>query len=144
MQYITYFAGTRDDYSAFVPLKRARIGYRNAQSLYFDEQERGAAPPPPATFPSVPEELAHVLARLTREDIEHILVADLSPLPQYELKSVKVIIPRLELWFCPEYRPSPFFRERAERLTAAVGSKIRRRQWPQGGYGSSPDSFGRT
>jgi hypothetical protein len=34
------------------------------------------------------------------------------------LHSVKVIVPRLELWFCPKYQPSPFLAGRVERLKA--------------------------
>jgi ribosomal protein S12 methylthiotransferase accessory factor YcaO len=115
MQYITYYAGSRDDYTPFAPMKNARIAYANAAGMYFDEV--GAAQPPVSlSFKSIDEELQAVIARLKAVDIEHILVADTSPLPEFQLCSVKVIVPRLELWFCPKYQPSPTFAERVTRL----------------------------
>ena len=115
MQYITYYAGTRDDYQPFAPMKRAAIAYANARAMYFDEPGN-ARLPEPVDFASLDDELTHVLRALLDEDIEHILVADTSPLERYHLHSVKVIVPRLELWFCPKYQPSPFFAERVEHL----------------------------
>lgn len=117
MQYITYYAGTRDDYQPFAASKRAAIAYANARALYFDEV--GKRPlPERKSFTGLADELDHLLRSLLDEDIEHILVADTSPREDYRLHSVKVIVPRLELWFCPKYQPSPFFAGRVERLKA--------------------------
>jgi TfuA protein len=117
MQYITYYAGTRDDYQPFAASKRASIAYANARAMYFDEVGNTALPVA-KRFHSVDEELDHLIRALMDEDIEHILVADTSPLKEFQLHSVKVIVPRLELWFCPKYQPSPFLVERLERLKA--------------------------
>jgi TfuA protein len=121
MQYITYFAGTRDDYRAFAPAKRARIAYENARSLFFDQARREMRMEPAPDFRTIRDELDFVVGRLTAVDVEHILVADLSPLDEYRVKAVKVIVPGLELWFCPDYRPSPRFAARA----AAISQRIR-------------------
>lgn len=120
MQYITYFVGTRDDYRAFAPVKRARIAFDNARATLFDRPCVGVAIPAAVTFSSVTGELDHVLRRLTEGGIERILVADLSPRDEYRVQSVKVIVPGLELWFCPDYRPSPFFERRAARTARLV------------------------
>jgi len=124
MQYITYFVGTRDDYRAFAPLKRARIAYENARALYFDEQGTLPFTAGPVAFPSLENELDHVVGVLTSQDITHILVANTSPRPEYDVRSVKVIVPGMELWFCPDYTPSPFFSERARRTEERVREVI--------------------
>lgn len=121
MQYITYFVGTRDDYRAFAPLKRARIAYENARALFLDERGTLSAFSGPAVFASLEDELDYVVGALTSRDVRHILVANTSPRPEYDVKSVKVIVPGMELWFCPDYVPSPSFAERARR----VGEKVR-------------------
>ena len=121
MQYITYFAGTRDDYRPFAPMKQARIGYRNAEALYFGQAGSEPVERPPADYASVGEELDGVVRALTESDIRHILVADLSPHDAYKLSSVKVIVPRMDLWFCPVFKPSPVFPERAARLRKEQG-----------------------
>ncbi len=124
MQYITYFVGTRDDYRAFAPLKRARIAYEDARGLYFGEQGTLPAASGPAAFASIEDELDHVVAALTAQDIRHILVANTSPRPEYRVKSVKVIVPGTELWFCPDYVPSPFLAERMRRTEERVRGVI--------------------
>jgi len=124
MQYITYFVGTRDDYRAFASLKRARIAYENARALYFDEQGTLPATAGTGEFNSLEDELDHVVAALTSRDIAHILVANTSPRPEYDVKSVKVIVPGMELWFCPDYTPSPFLAERMRRTENIVREVI--------------------
>lgn len=119
MQYITYFVGTRDDYTSHAPTKRARVAYENAQQLFLDGPAACPALPAPVRFESVGAELAHVLAKVKGSGAEHVLVANLSPRDEYEVKCVKVIIPTCELWFCPQYRPSSFLPERARRTRAA-------------------------
>jgi hypothetical protein len=37
-----------------------------------------------------------------------------------QVKSVKVIVPGLELWFCPDYQPSPFLADRAAQTAELV------------------------
>jgi len=121
MQYITYFAGTRDDYFSFFDTKQARIGYEGAQKTFLSAKGTTKACHPAVSFKSVSDELDHVLGRLTSADIRNIVVADTSPRDKYVVKSVKVIIPRFELWFCSEYQPSPFFAERASMTVSKMG-----------------------
>lgn len=129
MQYITYFAGTRDDYRAHANLKSARLAYENARATLFDAPASRAACAP-AVFPTLALELEHVLARLTEQDVAHILVADLSPLATYALKCVKVIVPGLELWFCPDYQASPFRAARVEKLKDMMAASGGRGAFP--------------
>ena len=124
MQYITYFVGTRDDYHSFAPTKQAHLAYENARRMFFDGPVTGPPPPEPVRFATVSEELEYVTATLTGAGVGHILVADISPRAGYEVKSVKVIIPTLELWFCPQYRPSPFLAARAEQTVARMGATL--------------------
>ena len=120
MQYITYYAGSRDDYTPFAPMKQARIGYKNAQSMYFGET--GGMPPlSEPKIRSLNDQLSLVLDRLVREGTKHVLVADTSPLAEYQLCSVKVIIPGLELWFVPNYQPSSGLSLRATELKNRLG-----------------------
>jgi TfuA protein len=127
MQYITYFVGTRDDYRAFAPLKQARIAYEDAKALYFGEQGTLPAALGRAEFGSLRDELDFVVSALTTQDVTQILVADTSPRPEYDVKSVKVIVPGMELWFCPDYRPSPFLAERMRRTEERVREVVSNR-----------------
>ncbi|MBT3296014.1 MAG: hypothetical protein HN919_05230 [Verrucomicrobia bacterium] len=122
MQYITYFVGTRDDYHALAADKQARVAYASAQALYFSEPPAGVALPPRVDCASIEEELAHVVSRLTSHGTAHILVADLSPVAVCGVTSVKVMVPGLDLWFCPSYTPSPFLAEKA-RQTVAIAAQ---------------------
>jgi len=120
MQYITYFVGTRDDYRAFASAKRARISYDNARKTLLGGAPGEVAVPDSTDFGSVGAELDWVMGRLTAADIEHILVADLSPREEYGVKGARVMVPGTELWFCPDYVPSQFLAARAVRTVEAA------------------------
>jgi YcaO-like protein with predicted kinase domain len=120
MQYITYFVGTRDDYVAGAPDKQARVAYANAQDLYINQPPSERPLPNDVSFTTIKEELDHVVGRLTSRGPGPILVADLSPRAAPQVKSVKVIVPGLELWFCPDYQPSPFLADRAAQTAELV------------------------
>ena len=113
-----------DDYHSFAPTKQAHLAYENARRMFFDGPVTGPPPPEPVRFATVSEELEYVTATLTGAGVGHILVADISPRAGYEVNSVKVIIPTLELWFCPQYRPSPFLAARAEQTVARMGATL--------------------
>ena len=66
------------------------------------------------------EELDYVVGRLTATGIQRIVVANTSPADRYAVKSVKVIVPGMELWFVPEYQPSSFVAERALKTRALL------------------------
>jgi len=121
MQYITYFAGTRDDYFSFFDAKQAHIGYESAQQTFLAVHGTAKVDRPAVSFDSVDAELDHVVGRLTGADIRNIVVADTSPQDKYVVKSVKVMIPRFELWFCSDYQPSRFFAERARMTVSKIG-----------------------
>ena len=78
------------------------------------------AVPDSTDFGSVGAELDWVMGRLTAADIEHILVADLSPREEYGVKGARVMVPGTELWFCPDYVPSQFLAARAVRTVEAA------------------------
>jgi len=120
MQYVTYFVGTRDDYRAFASAKQARMAFDSAQRVYFDEEASAVALPGENIFASIGDELDAVSNRLTSTGVTHILVADLGPEAAYRVEAVKVIVPGLDLWFCPDYIPSPFLAERAKRTAELV------------------------
>ena len=58
---------------------------------------------------------------LTGAGVSQILVANIGPHEDYGLSSLKVIIPGLDLWFCPDYQPSPYLRERTGSLKVQLG-----------------------
>lgn len=58
---------------------------------------------------------------LARGGLAEVLVADTSPRAHFELASVKVIVPGLDLWFCPDYQPSPHLRARAAQVRRELG-----------------------
>jgi YcaO-like protein with predicted kinase domain len=144
MQHISYLTGVRDDYRSFQPRRDARIAYQTAKAALFDAPAcprpdvEGHAPSWPHSangrdgarpselpsnsiaFATVAEELDFVVARLTSTGIKRILVANTSPLERFGVKSVKVIVPGMELWFVPEYQPSEFFADRARQTRAAL------------------------
>jgi YcaO-like protein with predicted kinase domain len=121
MQHISYFAGIRDDYRSFLSLKEAQVAYRNARSTLFGQQADFLKDQiPQKRFPSLRDELGHVIDRLATANIRYILVANTSPIDKYILKSVKVIVPGTELWFVPEYQPSEFIAERIERTRKLI------------------------
>lgn len=124
MQYITYFVGTRDDYRSLAPTKQSRIAYENAQALYAKDAGIDIAPTS-KIFGSVSRELDGLTRLLTEKDIRNILIADMSPEDTYKVKSVKVIVPGMELWFCPAYTPSPYFAHRAERTLTAIKELVK-------------------
>ena len=121
MQHITYFVGTRDDYRPFTSDKQARIAYANARATLFDQP--GRPPPPPGARGGVGvlAELRQVTDALARGGLAEVLVADTSPRAHFELASVKVIVPGLDLWFCPDYQPSPHLRARAAQVRRELG-----------------------
>jgi ribosomal protein S12 methylthiotransferase accessory factor YcaO len=119
MQYITYFAGTRDDYRSHVTLKEAHIGYVNARAM-LSAPGGAVSIPEPVDFESVAEELDYVVRKARGAGVHNILVANTSPHERYVLKSVKVMVPGLELWFCGAYTPSRYFGERARRTAELV------------------------
>lgn len=116
MQYITYFVGTRDDYRAFAPLKRARVAYDYAREIYLKAPGKTDVFSASQSFQGVGEELDYVIKALTSSDISQILVANIGPNEDSMLSSLKVIIPGLDLWFCPDYEPSPQLPERTRTL----------------------------
>lgn len=121
MQHITYFVGTRDDYRPFTSDKQARLAYANARATLFDQTGH---PPTAGQGPQlhrVVDELHHVTGALARGGLTEVLVADTSPRPHFELASVKVIVPGLDLWFCPDYQPSPHLRARAAAVRRELG-----------------------
>jgi len=123
MQYITYFVGTRDDYHSHAPAKKAKLAFIDAQKMFFEEEPSLKEAEKPVVFGSIQEELDSVIGQLTRVDVRQILVADMSPLDRYVVKSAKVIIPGQELWFCPSYRPSRFFADRAKRTVDVIEAR---------------------
>jgi YcaO-like protein with predicted kinase domain len=113
MQHISYFTGIRDDYRTFQSRKEAHIAYQTAKTTLFDAPPSYLSTATDArAFPSVAEELDYVVGRLRAAGIRRIIVANTSPAERYVVKSVKVIVPGMELWFVPEYQPSGFARER--------------------------------
>ncbi|MDP6523542.1 MAG: YcaO-like family protein [Kiritimatiellia bacterium] len=121
MQYITYFVGTRDDYRSFAPLKRAQLAYDYARETYLKAPGRAAGLAESRSFGNVGEELDCVMQALTGAGVSQILVANIGPHEDYGLSSLKVIIPGLDLWFCPDYQPSPYLRERTDELKGETG-----------------------
>ncbi len=121
MQYITYFVGTRDDYRSFAPLKRAQLAYDYARETYLKAPGRAAGLAESRSFGNVGEELDYVMHALTGAGVSQILVANIGPHEDYGLSSLKVIIPGLDLWFCPDYQPSPYLRERTGSLKVQLG-----------------------
>jgi YcaO-like protein with predicted kinase domain len=124
LRYITYFCGLRDDYGSLADVKDMRIAYDNARALLTGTHRTVTVPATGVSFGSVGEELDAVVHRLTDVDIRHILVVNTSPTDVHAVKSLKVIIPRLELWFVEPYQPSPWFRERARRTREAARALI--------------------
>ena len=125
MQHLSYFTGVRDDYRPMASLKESHIAYQTAKATLFGSAsappQRGlAAYQRPAPFTSVPEELNGVLERLKSTGLRRIIVADTSPSDDHGVKSVKVIVPGLELWFVPEYQPSGSFAGRALKTRAIM------------------------
>lgn len=122
MQYITYFVGTRDDYRSFAPLKPAQLAYDYASETYLKAPGRLAGFGENRSFGDVGAELDYVMTALTGAGVSQILVANIGPQEEYGLSSLKVIIPGLDLWFCPDYQSSPYLQTRTERLKAQLGN----------------------
>lgn len=120
MQNITYSAGTRDDYHDFSSAKQSRIAFRNAQTFFFDQPAPKTELPEEIVFSSIESELEYIKERLISTGSSKILVADISPDDAYQVKSVRVIVPGYELWFCPEYKPSPFLPARAKQTVDII------------------------
>ena len=73
-------------------------------------------------FNSIHEELKYVIDKLKKAGVSQIIVVNSSPDDKYGLKSVKVIIPKLELIFVSKsrYQPSPFYREKVNRTAELI------------------------
>ena len=131
MQHISYFTGIRDDYRSLQSLKEAHIAYQNArESLGLGETPStggmravASAAGQAVSFATIPEELNHVMERLKAAGMTCMLVADTSPEDAFVVKSVKVIIPGMELWFVPEYQPSAHINRRAQ-LTRTIMERV--------------------
>jgi len=127
MQHISYFTGMRDDYRSMQSHKEAYITYQNALASLFRKDPQWISPvrhesSQPTT--TIPEELRAVMTRLKEGGIQRIIVADTSPAPEFGLKSVKVIVPGLELWFVPEYKPSGFVAARIKTTRSIMEKTI--------------------
>jgi len=120
MGYIVYFSGIRDDHqSAFN--KYAHILYKQEQLMFFRTRSFVKTAPPVVRFNSIVEELEYVINKLTSIGIGHIIVVNTSPNEGYNVKSVKVIIPGLELIaISKKFKPSPFFYEKVNRAIALI------------------------
>ena len=120
MGYIVYFSGIRDDFqSAFN--EYAHIQYKREQLMFFRAGAFARIDPSAVRFNSIVEELEYVISKLASIDVRHIIVVNTSPNEKYSVKSVKVIIPKLELITIPKkFRPSPFFYEKANRTIALI------------------------
>ncbi|HZK28674.1 MAG TPA: YcaO-like family protein [Clostridia bacterium] len=125
MQNVTYFSGTRDDHYNFSSVKQSRIAYRNAQTLFFDHPAPKRELPETIFFSSIQSELDDLKERLTSTGSSEILVADISPYDAYQVKSVKVIVPGYELWFCPDYQPSSYRPARIKQTIEIIQNSIR-------------------
>ncbi len=101
------------------------MAYDTAQALYFRETPAGVTLPPVVACESIEAELAHVISRMTANGTTHILLADLSPVSDCGVTSVKVIVPGMDLWFCPHYTPSPYLVEKARQTVDIVQRSIR-------------------
>jgi YcaO-like protein with predicted kinase domain len=121
MGYIIYYAGTRDDFISLLN-KNMNIGYNYGQEMFMVNKNFLKIDYQPAIFNSIVEELEYVINKLKVAGIEDIIVVDTSPHDKYNLKSVKVIIPKLELFSLigNKYRPSPFFYDKLYRTIALM------------------------
>lgn len=119
MQYITYFIGTRDDYRSHFN-KDMQLRYKQEESMLFNEQNYIPVRPAALQFNSIHEELEYVINKLKNAGMRQIIVINTSPDDKYRLRSVKVIIPKLELIFIPRFKPSPFYREKVNRTVELI------------------------
>lgn len=128
MQHISYFTGIRDDYRAFQARKEAHIAYHTAKVTLFDTLPSYLPIVSDArAFASIKEEFDYVVGRLLSAGIRRIIVANTSPSERSIVKSVKVIVPGMELWFVPEYQPSRFIGERALKTRAVLKEYLKDR-----------------
>lgn len=119
MLYITYFAGTRDDYRVALN-KYAYIEYKQKESVFLKSKNFIKMIPQDVGFNSVTEELEYVINRLTNVDIRHIIAVNTSPNNEYSVKSVKMIIPKLELFYIEPFKPSPFYYKKVNRTVTLI------------------------
>jgi ribosomal protein S12 methylthiotransferase accessory factor len=120
MGYIIYFVGTRDDFQSLLN-KDMHMGYKRGQEMFSVGQKFLKISYPPVRFNSIAEELECVINKLTTVGVRHIVVVNTSPRDKYNVKSVKVIIPRLELYaFGGQYKPSSFFHEKLNRTVRLI------------------------
>ncbi len=120
MGYIVYFSGIRDDFQSSFN-KYARTTYKQEQLMFFKARDFVEIGPPIVRFNSIVEELEYTINKLTNIGVGHIIVVNTSPNEEYSVKSVKVIIPKLELisvsW---KFRHSSFYHEKVNRTIALI------------------------
>jgi len=122
MQYMTDFAGSRDDYTT---LQNPNRDFQRFYHFYRDAKYNGKCASA-VNFASVRDELYALLEKLRAAGVKDILVADLSPKKQYLLKSVKVIIPGMELMHIPAYKPSRWREQKLKNTLSRIQAYLDR------------------
>ncbi len=120
MQYITYFIGTRDDYESLFKKHMQHIAYKKAQQKFFISQNSIKIPLSTVKFNSMRDELDYVIGKLINAGVDRVIIVNNSPSNKFKLKSVKVIIPKLEIMFVIPFKPSPFFSEKIDRTIRII------------------------
>lgn len=107
MGYIIDFMGVRDDFRSLFDFNRnLRLIFRQEYPslsrirnyLRISEKEDN--------FSTIKDELDFVIKKLTEVGIKNVIVANNDPLDKFKLRSVKVIVPGLELLTVSPYKPS--------------------------------------
>ncbi len=110
MGYIIDFMGIKDDKWSIFDFKKNPAAYLNQEKAILSGNFK-----PNQTifsfsgFDSIFEEVNFVVEKLMNAGVKDILVVNNSPLKKFKLKSVKVIIPNLELVSIKPYKPSRLY-----------------------------------
>ena len=121
MGYIIDLIGIRDDFrSTFDFYKNRHFLFKQEQSLLSEGSNLIKTFFPTVKFNSILDELNFVIKKLTNVGVKEIIVVDTSPLEKFKLKSVKVIIPGLELVSITPYKPSPLYEAKVKQTIFTI------------------------
>lgn len=119
MGYTIYFVGTRDDFTPLLTNGRKMV-FEEEKKWFFDNNHFIQPSVASDMFDSINEELEYVILKLINAGIEHLLVANISPKDSFRLKSVKVIIPKMDLIFIKPYKDSEGYREKVNKTRLLI------------------------
>lgn len=119
MQCAIYDSGIRDDTVPFTS-GSARVLFSQGMSLFPKRSESFEPPAAVPRFGSIPQEIEFLTGRLAECGVNHILVVNNSPRERYGLKTVKLMIPGLDIDGVRPFVPSPWLEDKVQKTLSLI------------------------